>query len=278
MAKRIGTAILFCGALLLGGPVWGQGQPSSTPSKTTGDKSAGAPAQTTAPPVSAEEDAAIKAFRDDKGADLAHKEKLGEEFLQKYPQSRYDFEVENWLVRGYVSSGQVDKMEAAGEKDLQLNPNDAQTMAILGSTLPRAMNASTPNREQKLAQSEQYCKKALELLPTMLKPEGLSQEAFERAKDQTAAMAYGGLGLVAFRQGKLSEAIEPFEKSVKLDPQPDPVNYYLLGLSYQKTSHFEDAVTAYTKCAGIPSGMQPTCKAAIDEAKKLAATQLSAPK
>jgi hypothetical protein len=63
-----------------------------------------------------------------------------------------------------------------------------------------------------------------------------------------------------------------------MDPQPDPVNLYLLGISNEKTSHFDDAVTDFTKCAAIPSGMQATCKQDIDEAKKLAATQLSAPK
>lgn len=231
------------------------------------------------PPVSAEEDAAIKAFRESmKERDANNMEKLGEEFVQKYPESRYRVEVYSMLVRGYYSSGQVDKMEAAGDKELALQPNDPQTLALVGSTLPRAMNASTPDPQKRLAKSEQYCQKALDLLPTQVKPETMSDEVFLNAKNETAAMAHSGLGLVAFRRGKYTDAIPHLEQSVKLDSQPDPVDYYLLGISNEKASHFDDAVAAFTKCAAIPGGLQTTCTQDIEAAKKLAATQLSAPK
>ena len=231
-----------------------------------------------APPVNAEEDAAIKTFRDVQQTDVPKKIQAGEDFLQKYPQSRYRDEVYVWLVRGYLVQGQIDKMEAAGEKGLELNPNDPQTMAILGSTLPRAMNASTPNPQQRLDKSEQYCKKALDMLPTMPKPTELTDESFARAKDQTSSMAYGGLGIIAVRRQKYAEAIPNFKQAIKLDPNPDPVNLYLLGIANEKTSQFDDAVAAFTKCAAIPGGLQPTCKSGIEEAKKLGATQLNAPK
>jgi len=231
-----------------------------------------------APPVNAEEDAAMKAFRDVPATDVDKKDQAGEAFLQKYPQSRYRGDVYSWLVRGYWSQGQVDKLEVAGDKELELNPNDVQTLAIVGSVLPRAMNSSTPNPQQRLDKAEQYSKKALELMPTLPKPPELSDESFMKAKDQTSALAYSGLGLVAFRRKKFAEAIPNFEQAVKLDPSPDPVNFYLLGVASQQTAHYDDAVAAFTKCAAISGGMQGTCKSSAEEAKKLGATQLSAPK
>ena len=230
------------------------------------------------PPVSAEEDAAMKAFRDVPMSDVEKKEQAGEDFVKQYPKSRYAAEVYGWLVKGYLNTGQVDKMEAAGDKELVLVPDDAQTLAIIGSTLPRAMNANTPDPEKRLAKAEQYCQKALDLMPALVKPANVSDEDFQKVKNQAAALAYSGLGLVAFRRGKFADAIPHFEQSVKVDPSPDPVNYYLLGICQQKTSHFDDAVAAFTKCAAIPGGLQATCKNNIDEAKKLAATQLSVPK
>ncbi len=230
------------------------------------------------PPVNAEEDAAIHAFRTAPITDMAKKDQLGEEFLQKYPQSRYRPEVYALLVRGYLSLNQVDKMEVVGDKEIELNPSDAQTLAIVGSTLPRVMSASTPEPQKRLDKAEQYSKKALEVLPTLVKPAELSDADFLKAKDQTSALAYSGLGLVAFRRQKFAEAIPNFEQAVKLDPVPDPVNFYLLGISNEKTSHFEDAVNAFTKCAAVPGGLQVTCKSGADEAKKMATTQLSAPK
>jgi tetratricopeptide (TPR) repeat protein len=235
-----------------------------------------------APPVNAEEDAAIKAFRDisNNPADVQKKIQAGNDFVQKYPTSRYRAEVYNWLVKGYMTAGDVPKMLAAGEKDLELNPNDVQILAILGSALPRSLASNlTPDEKEKvLTQAEQYSNKAIELAPTITKPAGMPDEIFIGAKNQTMAMAYSGLGLVAFRRGKFSDAIPNLEKSVGLEPEPDPVNYYVLALSNEKAAHFDDAVTAFTKCAAIQSGLQDTCKKGIDEAKKLSATQLSVPK
>jgi len=230
------------------------------------------------PPVNAEEDAAIQAFRAAPITDMAKKNQLGEEFLQKYPQSRYRPEVYSLLVRGYLSLGLIDKMETAGDKEIQLNPSDAQTLAIVGSTLPRVLNANTTEPQKRLEKAEQYSKRALEVLPTLVKPAELSDAEFLKAKDQTSALAYSGLGLVAFRRSKFAEAIPNFEQAVKLDPVPDPVNFYLLAISNEKTSHFDDAATAFTKCAAVPGGLQATCKTGADEAKKMATTQLSAPK
>lgn len=259
--------------------------PPATPPQT--DKSQ-TPAQpltldNAAPPVNAEEDAAIKAYREAPVADTAavtKKLQMGEDFLTKYPQSRYRSEVLSWQVRGYLGLGQLDKMEAAGEKELAIQPNDAQTMAVMGSTLPRSItNSMTAEQKNKaLDDAEKYSKQALELVPTIAKPAGVTDEQFVSAKNMVQSMAYSGLGLVAFRRGKYAEAIPNLEQAIKYDPNPDPVNYLILGISNEKSSHFDDAVTAFTKCAAIQSSLQATCKSGIDEAKKLGATQLSVPK
>ena len=288
-SELLRTGLMMAGLLAGAGLVLGQTpasqqqqpqQPAtSTPST---DKQAPQAAPLTlepaAPPVNAEEDAAMKTFRDAPSDDPAKKYQLGEDLVAKYPQSRYRSEIFSWQVAYYRSKGDTDKMEAVADKELALYPNDPQTLAVVGSMLPRAMNANTADPAKRLAKAEQYCQKALELLPTFPKPQGVTDENFQQAKDAVAAMAYSGLGTVNFRRGKYADAIPNFEKAVRTDPQPDPVDFYLLAYCNQKTSHYDDAVSAYTKCAAIPSGMQATCAQAAEEAKKLAATQLSAPK
>jgi len=283
--ELVGAMVL--GILLFGGrDAFAQAQGAQQQTPMQGDK-APAPIATTPltldaapPPVSAEEDAAMKAFRDAPMTDVAKKNQMGEDFVQKYPQSRYRVEVYSWLVKGYQGTGDVSKMEAAGEKELALEPNDATTLAILGWMMPRALNGSmpAPDREKRLEKAEQYSKKALELVPTLPKPAGLTDEQFTAAKDQTSALAYSGLGTVAFRRGKFNDAIPNLEQAVKLDPTPDPVNYYLLGISNEKASHFDDAIAAFTKCASFPGGLQPTCKSGIEEVKKLEKTELNVPR
>ncbi len=171
-------------------------------------------------------------------------------------------------------------MQEYGEKELTIAPNDVSTLALLGQTLPRSLrgSAATPEAVQTLAKAEQYSKQAIEITPTLQKPENLTDEAFMSAKNQTLAMAHSGLGLVYVRRGKNAEAIPELEQAVKIDPNPDPVNYYLLGMANKIMSHFDDAVAAFNKCAAMNGPMQGTCKAQTEDAKKLGATQLSAPK
>lgn len=289
--RRIKIEVVVLGGILLAGCALASAQSSQSSSGQSGqstppaqpsdkDKANTLTLDTPAPPVNPEEDAAFKAFDAIPLNDADKKTKAGEDFVQKYPQSRYLPPVYSNLVKLYLQTNQVQKMQDVGEKDVALAPNDVQTLAILGQTLPRAWNASMANATQQLEKAEKFSKSAIELTPTITKPDGMSDAQFALAKNQTLAMAHNGLGLVYFRRGKFADAIPEFEESAKDDPSPeaDPVTFYVLGISDEKTSHFDDAVKAFTKCSSIPGGLQDTCKGKIDEAKKLGATQLSAPK
>jgi tetratricopeptide (TPR) repeat protein len=232
------------------------------------------------PKASPEEEAAYKAFADAQSADVNKKNQMAEDFLQKFPQSRYRPVMYQALVSGYFATQQVPKMLDYGDKELALNPNDAPVLAVMAQTIARTFNPKAPDAQQQLEKAEQYSKRAIEITPTLTKPVNLTDEAFSMAKNDTLEMAHGGLGLVYIRKAKYSEAIPELEQSIKENthPQPDPVNYYLLGLANDKTSHFDAAATAFEKCATIQSSLQPTCKSGADEAKKAGSTQLSAPK
>ena len=210
--------------------------------------------------------------------DAAKKIETGEAFLQKYPESRYRPPVYGALTFAYVQVGNMQKMQEVGEKEIALTPSDVSTLALMGQTLPRSWKSSAPDAMQVLAKAEQYSKQAIEIAPTLSRPENMTEEAFASARNQALAMAHSGLGLVYVRRGKHAEAIPELEQAVKIDPNPDPVNYYLLGITNKITSHFDDAVAAFNKCAAMTGPMQGTCKTQAEDAKKLGATQLSAPK
>jgi tetratricopeptide (TPR) repeat protein len=239
----------------------------------------GATQPAAAPPPSPEEEAAYKAFQDAPATDVNKKLQLTEDFLKKYPQSRYRPAAYQSLVSGYFATQQVPKLLDAGEKEIALNPNDAPVLAVVAQTIARTFDAKAPNAEQELEKAETYSKRAIDIVPTLPKPTNLTDEAFTIAKNDTLEMAHGGLGLVYIRRAKYAEAIPELEASIKdnTHPQPDPVNYYLLGMADSRTSHYDAAVAAYSKCAAIQSSLAPTCKAGADEAKKAGATQLSAP-
>jgi tetratricopeptide (TPR) repeat protein len=231
-----------------------------------------------APPVNAEEDAAFKAFQAVPQTDLNKRIELGEDFLKKYPESRYRPPIYSTLTIAYMQTSQIPKMLEVGEKAVELTPTDVTTLAILAQTISRVTNSTTPNAAQQLDKAANYAQKAIELTPTLPKPENLTDEAFTSAKNQALATAHSGLGLVLVKHGKYAEAIPELEQSVKIDPSPDPVNYYLLGIANKNTSHFDDALTAFNKCAVMTGPMQAACKAQADDTKKKSATELSAPK
>jgi tetratricopeptide (TPR) repeat protein len=230
-------------------------------------------------PASAEEEAAYKAVQDATPADIPKKIQLAEDFLQKYPQSRYRPVMYQTLVSGYFATQQIPKLLDAGDKEIEMNPNDAPVLAVVAQTIARAFNAKAPDAEKQLEKAEEYSKRAIEVTPTLAKPPNMSDEAFVTAKNDTLGMAHSGLGLVYVRRAKYAEAIPELEQSIKVDThaQSDPVNYYLLGLANDKTSHFDAAAMAFTKCAAIQSSLQATCKSGAEEVKKKGATQLSAP-
>jgi tetratricopeptide (TPR) repeat protein len=238
-----------------------------------------APAAAVPAPASPEEEAAFKAFEAVPPNEIDKRIPMAEQFLQKYPQSRYRPAMYQTLVSGYLAKQEVPKMLDAGEKEIALNPNDTPVLGLMGQTLARTLNPKAPDALQQLNKAEQYSKRAIEVTPTLTKPAELSDEQFNDAKNNALEMAYSGLGLVYLQKGKYSDAIPALEQSVKADthPQPDPVNWYLLGLANEKASHFDAAVTAYTKCAAIQSTLQPNCKSGIESAKKASSTQLSAP-
>ncbi len=227
--------------------------------------------------ASPEEESAAKAVQ--QATDANKKIQLAEEFLQKYPQSRYRPTMYQALVSGYFATQQVPKMLEAGEKEVEMNPNDAPVLAVMGQALARTYNAKAPDAAKQLDKAELYSKRAIEITPTLPKPENLTEEAFNNAKNDTLVMAHSGLGLVYIRRGKFSEAIPELEQSVKADthPDPDPVNYYLLGVADKQTSHFEAAAAAFSKCAAVQSTLQAACKSSAEDAKKQGSSQLSAP-
>ncbi len=257
----------------------GQGQqnPPKPPAQPT-QPGQTAPAQPAAPapPVNKEEEDAYKAFFELKG-DAQRRIQLGEDFLKKFPESHYRESVYSQLATAYLSAGQEDKMFAAGEKALELNPKDVDVLSLMAWVMPRRTGANTLDADQKLNRSENYSKQAMELLVAMQKPPGMTDEDFTKAKNEKLSMCHSGLGVVLFQRGKYADAAAELEQATKLAVTPDPTDYYVLGLVYMNSKHYADAAGAFGRCT-TSGPLQERCKQQVESAKKLAVTQLSAPK
>ena len=172
-------------------------------------------------------------------SDADKKTQLGEEFIQTYPQSRYRAEVVTWLARAYLTKGQIDKLQAEGDKELALTPNNPLSLALLGSNLARAVDCKARlTCRSDWTKRRSIARNHWKHWRRRKNPRTSQKRSSRRRRTKPAALAYSGLGTVAFRRGKYADAISDLEQAVKLGGGTDPVDYYLLGKVNEAANKF----------------------------------------
>ncbi len=255
-------------------PAPGQQPPAQTPPPGTAPAPPATPA---APPVNEKEEADYKMFFTTPAADSKLLTERGEAFLKEFPESRYNETVYSKLANAYLALNQVDKMTVAGEKALELNPNNVDVLALLAYAIPRRADPGQLDFQQKIQKAERYAKQTIEVLNALTKPEQMTEEDFVKAKNQKISLARSGLGVVYFHLRRYPEMVTEMEQVIALSQESDPVDYYLMGIAYQNSKRYSDAATAYEKCAAMPGQMQAECGARASAVKKVAATSANPP-
>ena len=221
--------------------------------------------------VNKAEEAAYKNVLAAQSGDPATQIQVGEDFVAKFPASRYAGGVYGMLTTAYYTTGNTEKMFATGDKALAADPNNVDVLALLAMAIPRRVQG--PEAPPQLAKAEGYAHHAMELIPTLTKPDTVDDAAFEKAKNDKLALAHSGLGLIDTKRQKYDDAKAELEQAVKLASSVDPVDYYLLGNADVQGSYYNDAIAAYEKCAA--SGpLVSQCKAREESAKKDASEKI----
>lgn len=237
--------------------------PSPAPAQNTPPaKESGKP-----PKINKAEEAAYKNVLAAQTGDPAMQIQVGEEFITKFPMSRYVPGVYGMLTTAYYTTGNTDKMFAAGAKALELNPDNVDVLALLAMAIPRRVKSNTPDGPQQLQKAETYAHHAIELIPALTKPETVDDATFEKAKNDKLALCHSGLGLLDIGNKKYDDARTELTQAVQLASAPDPVDYYLLGNADDQASFLNGAIAAYDKCAAT-GPLVAQCKAREDAVKK----------
>lgn len=249
-----------------------QSQQQSNPPQSTGRPSLANPQQNAppaAPAVDPKEEAAYKSFYDMKPAapaDYDAQVQAGEAFLKNFPQSHYREGVYSRLTTAYFQKRDLGKMYASADSALALNPDDVNVLTLIGWVIPRG-NPLAPDFAQNLDKAEGYEKHALDVLNTLPKPAGLTDQQFTQTKNDAIAQAHSGLGMVYFRQRKFDESSAELAKATDGIVSPDPTDYFVLGLDLEAMQKYPDSVKAYDSCAKMNSPLQDQCKRGSAEAK-----------
>jgi tetratricopeptide (TPR) repeat protein len=232
----------------------------------------GTPPPAEAPKIDPEEEKAFKAFADATAPQDTDKQiALGEQFVQKYPQSKYASAVYDRLTQNYLAKQETDKMYAAADKALAINKDDVTVLVIVGWTIPHVYDPNDLNSERLLNKAEDYEKHALQVLDTLPKPANLTDDQFAKAKQSALSQAHSGLGLVYFRRQDFVNSVNELELGEKLAATPDPTDFYVMGIELNQLKRYPEAVDAFQKCAQSPGGLADRCKQNAEQAKKAAA-------
>ncbi len=184
--------------------------------------------------------------------DPAEKIKLAEAFLQKYPDSELKPFAYRKEMEAYQQQNNFDKMREFGEKILETDPDDAVSLILLASALPERTKETDLDRDQKLNMAEEYAKRALTAIDKLEKPQPqMTDEQWNLARNEARANAHAAMGLINLQRKQYPAAEESFRKATQLQPQPDPIVWWRLGLSLELEKKYDDALAALKKSADL---------------------------
>jgi len=216
------------------------------------------------------EQASYQAFHKASESDGDKKIHLGIAFLAKYQPDRYTAAVYEELSQSYYDRKDLPSFYTYSEKGLSLFPDDVHLLALSGWVIPRAFDPHEPDADKKLEKAEFYEKHALDVMTTMQKPGGLTDDQFTQFKTGELAVAHSGLGLVYFRREQYDVSAKELETATQNEATPDPTDYFILGADLENLSKYKEAADAFNRCAQMPGGMQDNCKKYASDATQRA--------
>ena len=258
MQKRTGriavTVLLVC-LVLAGGmsPAWALQETPATPPATAAAPAA--PPESASPPVrqpkakSQEEFAAyLKFMREPKPDEQI---RLIEDFLLQYKDSELKEFAFQSATQAYQSKNDFTRVLTYGELTLAENENNLVALLVLASAIPERTGKNDADRDEKLAEAEQYGKRALDLLLKLPQPANLTPGQWEQTKREAASTSHAALGMTNLIREDFEKAESELKLAADLASQPDPVTFYRLGLAYSFQKKFDLALDALERAAGV---------------------------
>jgi len=156
-----------------------------------------------------------------------------EQFLTQYQNSVVKEDALVLLMASYQQAGNAAKVEETANRLLQVNPNNLRGLVLM-SFLRRAAAQSAQNpqqAQQALLEARQFGERGLNALQTWPKPEGMSDQDFQKTKTDMAAVFNASIGLHALQTNEFPVAQQRLSEAVRTSPNDFSV-VYPLALAY----------------------------------------------
>jgi tetratricopeptide (TPR) repeat protein len=156
---------------------------------------------------------------------------LGEAFLQKYPNSPGKATVLGVLMSAYAQSNDAAKAIDAGQKVLQVDPDNLDALTFLSYVFPFTFKADDPEAASKLSRADSDAHHGLEVLQKLQKPANVTDQQFNEAVKPKRAVFNNAIGFAALQRKDYANAITAFKAAAEDNPS-DVYTFYRLGLAY----------------------------------------------
>jgi tetratricopeptide (TPR) repeat protein len=216
--------------------------------------------------LSPKEAAAIKKIQDAKSADetIAAVENLITNFADT------SFKAAALYVAAEASDSKQDYIKAIsyGELSIEADPkgvDGVNSMLLVSGEIAQHTGKNDLDKEAKLTKAEKYANQALEMIPTLTKPEAakVSDSDWAALKKEKTADGHRDLGLIAKARGKWDVASTEFKAALDGQKTPDLVVMVRLGNAYNEGGKFADAKAILQKVVDA-SDVNPQVKAAAE--------------
>lgn len=199
--------------------------------------------------------------------------KILDQFSQAFPEvvkeQAGDFDYRYAVA--YAEINQPDKSDEYGEKAIAADPNNIEALNLVAYDYAFRVRA-------KRGTAAEYAKKVLTLIPTMKKPEGMTEEQLKAQQNIQEGMAHLTLGYLDLVNNagshRVAGAVQEFIKASDLlaaNPGLQGQAYYLLGFSYETLypPQHRNALVALERAVKLQSPMQSQARALLAKVRQV---------
>jgi len=135
-----------------------------------------------------------------------------ESFIAQYPNSIVKSDALDQIMAAYTATNNQQKVEQTAKLILKDTPNNIRALAIVTAI------ARSQGTAESAAEARGDAERGLQALPTWTKPDGMSQDDFEKVRNQMAGIFNGAAGFGALQAKDYAAAKNYYMKSIQVDP------------------------------------------------------------
>ncbi|MDE0108718.1 MAG: hypothetical protein OXJ37_10600 [Bryobacterales bacterium] len=179
----------------------------------------------------------------------------GVAFLGTFPESEAAGLAAYMTMLSYQQLNDFDNMLLYGDMVLEHDPAPgvtAGTLISLAGAIPTRTREFDLDKEEKLAKAEDYAKRAMGLIPTLVKMDpNMSDDEWLAARKEFMSQCHEALGSVALKREDFAASEASFRQALELSAEPLPFTLYNLATALSKQGKNEEAAAEAQRCSEI---------------------------